>query len=105
MSKTEDLHLKIRYIRVDMQNYLQDFLLPLLSGRNFEESNFHILFRSLDCDHPELLHFHSINEDADLIFKFEYDDGTEQNEDVPLEALRFDALFQIIEFLEQFISE
>lgn len=99
--KREELFSKLKDIRVDMENYLNEYLLPLLKKENLEKYEMEILFQPFDADVPELVKVHSINEKGELLLTFVYDDGDIQNETVEMERLRFDALFLLIELLEQ----
>lgn len=102
--KREELFSKLEEIRIDMEKYLNEYLLPLLKNENVEEYEMEILFQTFDADVPSIVKVHSINENAKLLLTFVYDDGDVQNEPVEMEHLRFDALFQIIELFEQLVE-
>lgn len=99
--KREELFSKIEQIRIDMEKYLNKYLLLLLKNQNLEEHEIEILFQPFDADVPELVKVHSINNNAELLLTFVYDDGDVQNERVEMEQLRFDALFLLIEVFEK----
>ena len=102
--KREELFSKLEEIRVDMEKYLNEYLLPLLKNENVEEHEMEILFQPFDADVPELIKVHSINDKSELVLTFVYDDGDIQNEPVEMEQLRFDALFLLIELFEQLVE-
>jgi len=99
--KREELFSKLEEIRIDMEKYLNEYLLPLLKSKNLEEHEIKILFHVFDEDAPEFVKVHSVNDEAELLLAFEYFDGDVQNETVELEQLRFDALFLLIEVFEK----
>ena len=101
--KREELFSKLEEIRIDMEKYLNEYLLQLLKNKDLTEYELEILFQPFDEDAPELVKVHSVNDKGELLLTFEYFDGTIQNEEVEMEQLRFDALFQLIELLEQLV--
>lgn len=103
--KREELFSKIQGIRADMEKYLKEYLLPILKNENLVEHEVMILFQPFDEDVPELVDVHSINDNAELVLTFIYDDGDIKNESVEMEQLRFDSLFLLIELLEQLVEE
>jgi hypothetical protein len=102
--KREELFSKLEEIRIDMEKYLNEYLLQLLKNKDLTEYELEILFQPFDEDAPELVKVHSVNDKGELLLTFEYFDGTIQNEEVEMEQLRFDALFQLIELLEQLVE-
>lgn len=102
--KREELFFKLEEIRIDMEKYLNEYLLPILKNENLEGHEMEILFQPFDTDTPELVKIHSINDKSELVLTFVYDDGDIQNESVEMKQLRFDVLFQLIELLEQLIE-
>ena len=99
--KREELFSKLEEIRIDMEKYLNGYLLSLLKSKNLEDYEIEIPFQPFDEDVPKLVKVHSVNDKEELLLTFDYFDGTIQNETVELEQLRFDALFLLIEVFEK----
>lgn len=102
--KRDEIFSSLEKIRVDMENYLNQYLLPSLKNKDLTELELEILFHPSDDEAPEFKKVHSINSKGELLLTFEYSFASPQNEEVEITELRFDALIQLIEALEPLVD-